>query len=125
MGDDTLDLKDMIEDQEARQRLANETGKTVPPYRPFSEITEEAKTDQRATRPMDRQEGGQHYKTYAIQPAEFCQRNRLTWCEANVVKYVCRHREKHGVEDIRKAIHYLEMLLEMEYSATPDEDTGE
>lgn len=63
----------------------------------------------------DRQEGGQHYKDFPIQPAEFCQRNRLNWCESNVVKYVSRHRDKKGAEDIRKAIHYLELLLEWEY----------
>jgi len=50
-----------------------------------------------------------------IQPAEYCQRNRLPYCEANVVKYVTRHREKNGREDIEKAIHYLQLLLEIEY----------
>jgi hypothetical protein len=69
----------------------------------------------------DRQEGGNHYKDMPIQPAEFCQRNRLNWCESNVVKYVARHRDKKGAEDIRKAIHYLELLLEWEYDATVQE----
>jgi hypothetical protein len=69
----------------------------------------------------DRQEGGNHYKDMPIQLAEFCQRNRLNWCEANVVKYVCRHRDKKGAEDIRKAIHYLELLLEWEYPLPPED----
>ena len=68
-----------------------------------------------APRPSNRQEGGNHYKDMPIQPSEFAQRNKLTWCEANVVKYVCRHRNKNGEQDIRKAIHYLELLLEWEY----------
>ena len=51
----------------------------------------------------------------AIQPVEFCQKNKLTFCESSVIKYVCRHREKKGVEDIRKAIHFLELLIELEY----------
>jgi hypothetical protein len=69
----------------------------------------------------DRQVGGNHYKDMPIEPAEFCQRNQLNWCEANVVKYVCRHRDKKGAEDIRKAIHYLELLLEWEYPLPPEE----
>lgn len=59
--------------------------------------------------------GGDHYLGFAIQPTEFSQRNKLGWCEANVIKYVCRHKFKNGVEDINKAIHYLEILKEIEY----------
>ena len=65
--------------------------------------------------PSGVQVGGEHYKAMAIQPAEFCQRNRVPWCEANVIKYVCRHRVKNGRQDIEKAIHYLNLLLEWEY----------
>lgn len=61
------------------------------------------------------QVAGDHYKKLVIQPVEFCQKNKLTYCESAVVKYVCRHREKKGAEDIRKAIHFLELLLELEY----------
>lgn len=61
------------------------------------------------------QVAGSHYKNLPIQPVEYCQRNRLTYCESAVVKYVTRHREKGGAEDIRKAIHFLELLLELEY----------
>jgi len=67
---------------------------------------------------LERQEGGNHYVGFKIQPAEFIQRNGLNFCEGNTVKLVCRHHEKNGAEDIRKAIHYLEMLLEMEYGAS-------
>jgi len=65
--------------------------------------------------PSQQQVGGAHYKSLPIQPAEYCQKNGLHWCEANVVKYVTRHREKGGRQDIEKAIHYLELLLELEY----------
>lgn len=64
---------------------------------------------------LKRQEAGDHYKTMPIQPVEFCQRNNLNYCESSVVKYVCRHRRKNKAEDIRKAIHFLELLLEIEY----------
>lgn len=61
------------------------------------------------------QEGGDHYKRFAIQPIEFIERNRLGFVEGNVVKYVCRHEMKGGADDLRKAIHYLELLLELRY----------
>lgn len=64
---------------------------------------------------LDVQVGGNHYRQFAIQPSEYCQKNKLTWCEANVVKYVSRHRFKGGAEDINKAIHYLQLLKELEY----------
>lgn len=63
--------------------------------------------------------GGDHYRHMPIQITEFCQRNELNFCEASVVKYVCRHRKKGGREDIEKAIHYLELLLEFEYPDPP------
>jgi hypothetical protein len=68
--------------------------------------------------PLTRQEGGTHYKDMAIQPAEFIHRNRLDFCSGNVVKYVCRHRAKNGAQDLLKAMHYIELLLELEYGAS-------
>jgi hypothetical protein len=64
---------------------------------------------------LDRQEGGSHYKSMAIQPAVYCQKNRLHSLESNVVKYVSRHQAKNGAGDIRKAIHCLQLLLEIDY----------
>ena len=66
-----------------------------------------------------RQVGGAHYTDLAIQPSEFVHRNRLGWCEGNAIKYVCRHRAKNGRQDIEKAIHYLQLLLEWEYAHAP------
>ena len=65
--------------------------------------------------PLDKQEGGQHYKSKAIQPVVYIHANNLGFCEGNVVKYITRHKEKNGAEDIRKVIHYCELLLELEY----------
>jgi hypothetical protein len=64
---------------------------------------------------LSKQVGGGHYKDMAIQPTEFCQKNRINFCESAVIKYVCRHGSKNGREDIEKAIHFLQMLLEIEY----------
>lgn len=70
----------------------------------------------------DKQVGGSHYKNYDIQPIEFIQRNALPFIEGSVIKYVCRHREKNGRQDLEKAIHYLELLIELEYKGETDDD---
>ena len=61
------------------------------------------------------QVGGAHYRNYAIQPTEFITKNGIPFIEGNVIKYVCRHRDKNGVQDIDKAIHYLQLLKEYHY----------
>lgn len=60
------------------------------------------------------QVGGTHYKDMAIQPVEFIHRNEIGFIEGSVIKYVCRWRNKGGVEDLRKARHFLDLLIEME-----------
>ena len=50
----------------------------------------------------DAQVGGNHYKDMKIQPITFIQENNIPFCEANVIKYVCRHRNKNGLEDLLK-----------------------
>ena len=59
--------------------------------------------------------GGSHYKDFAIQPAEFIHKNRIPFLEGNAIKYLCRHSAKNGREDLLKARHYIDMLLEWEY----------
>ena len=61
------------------------------------------------------QVGGDHYKKMLIQPAEFINKNKLLFAEGNAIKYICRHSEKGGIQDIDKAIHYLEMVKERDY----------
>lgn len=60
------------------------------------------------------QVGGTHYKDMAIQPVEFIHRNEIGFIEGSVIKYVCRWRLKGGVEDLKKARHFLDILIEME-----------
>tara|TARA_Y100001951_G_C11243463_1_gene241953 strand:- start:6 stop:212 length:207 start_codon:yes stop_codon:yes gene_type:complete len=64
---------------------------------------------------LEKQIKGDHYIKFRIQPAEFINKNNLLWAEANVIKYVCRHKMKGKKEDIEKAIHYLEMIIERDY----------
>ena len=65
--------------------------------------------------PLQKQEGGAHYKDMIIQPVEYITANRLGFLEGNVIKYITRHIAKNGAEDIRKAIHYCELILATRY----------
>lgn len=64
---------------------------------------------------LDKQVSGNHYKDCGIQPIEYIHANNLSYLEGNVIKYTTRHSKKNGKQDILKAIHYLELILEMEY----------
>lgn len=66
--------------------------------------------------PLDVQVGGNHYKEYPIQPVEYAMANNLDLCQANVVKYVTRFREKNGLEDLEKAEHYIQILKKYHHS---------
>ena len=65
--------------------------------------------------PYKKQVGGSHYKDMKIQPSKFVVENRLLFPEGCAIKYICRHRLKGKKEDILKAIHFLEMILERDY----------
>ena len=64
-------------------------------------------------RASDRQVAGTHYVTLAMQPWDYIAANNLGYFEGNVVKYVSRWRDKGGVDDLRKAAHYLQKLIEI------------
>ena len=63
---------------------------------------------------LETQIGGNHYKDMKIQPLEFIMANNLPYCEANIIKYVCRYKSKNGLQDLNKARHYLDILIEHE-----------
>lgn len=65
--------------------------------------------------PFKYQIGGEHYSKMKIQPAYFINENELPFAEGNAIKYICRHKDKGGKEDIEKAIHYLEMIIQRDY----------
>jgi hypothetical protein len=67
--------------------------------------------------PSRRQVGGMHYKSMKIQPITFITENNIPYCEANAIKYLCRHELKNGVQDLDKAIHYIQLLKEMRYGS--------
>lgn len=68
--------------------------------------------------PLSKQVGGDHYKNCGIQPVEFIAANDLDFFEGNVVKYITRHKKKGGASDVKKVIHYSELLLKLEYGET-------
>ena len=62
-----------------------------------------------------RQVGGQHYQDFVIQPAEFINKNKLLFAEGNAIKYIVRAKDKGGKEDLLKAKHYIDMIIERDY----------
>jgi hypothetical protein len=71
---------------------------------------------------LEKQIGGNHYKDYTIQPIEFIHANKVPFLEANVIKYIMRYKTKNGLQDLEKAKHYLEILIQLEYGkeSTPN-----
>lgn len=66
-------------------------------------------------KPSDIQIGGLHYKDMPIQPTYFTYVNRLDGLQHSVIKYICRYKSKGGLEDLKKARHYIDLLIEYEY----------
>jgi hypothetical protein len=71
-----------------------------------------------------KQVGGNHYQSMVMQPSEFINKNKLPFAEGSAIKYICRHAAKGKEQDIHKAIHYLEMILDRDYQDTqPKEES--
>ena len=77
-----------------------------PWYEPQSEGT---------SSPLSTQEGGNHYKDMAIQPVEYITKNKMTFIEGSIIKYISRHRAKNGKQDLEKAKHFIDLLIDLEY----------
>ena len=60
----------------------------------------------------DKQVGGSHYKDKKLQPWDIIDELNLNFYEGNALKYLIRYKDKNGVEDLKKAIHYIEKLIE-------------
>lgn len=79
-----------------------------------SQLKDSKETSKKAS---ETQVGGGHYKDLAIQPLTYCIKNNIPMAEGSVIKYVTRHKSKNGAEDIKKAIHILQFILEEEYGS--------
>ena len=69
----------------------------------------------------DQQVGGSYYLKYKIQPSKFVVENKLLFPEGSAIKYICRHSKKDGKQDLLKAIHFIEMIIERDYINEPKE----
>jgi hypothetical protein len=72
------------------------------------------------SKPSDIQVGGDHYKKFKIQPYEFITLNGIGFLEGCVIKRMCRHGSKNGLEDLLKAKHEIDLLIQTKY---PDQAT--
>ena len=65
-------------------------------------------------RAKDQQIGGDHYQKHKIQPVEFIVKNNIPFCEGNAIKYLVRWKDKGGLDDLLKARHYIDLLIDEE-----------
>jgi len=63
----------------------------------------------------DKQIGGKHYMKYKMQPSKFVVENKLLYPEGSVIKYILRHQDKGGKQDLLKAKHFIDMIIERDY----------
>lgn len=89
----------------AHKKLAKELDRLCP-VDALSQAFEDAEDSA-----LDRQEGGSHYQG-TIQPIEFIMSNNLSFCQGNAIKYIFRYKDKNGIEDLRKAKHYIDFMIE-------------
>lgn len=66
------------------------------------------------------QVGGNHYKDLKIQPVEYIHANTIPFMEGSAIKYLTRWRNKGGIADLRKARHFIDMLIDLEQAANPE-----
>lgn len=84
-------------------------------YRDFTSINDTTEQQwNEVTKASSMQIAGNHYKDLVIQPAYFCHVNSIPYLEATAIKYLCRWRKKNGIEDLRKAKHFIDLLIEFE-----------
>jgi len=72
-----------------------------------------------------KQVGGNHYTKYKMQPSKFVTENKLLYPEGSVIKYIVRHQDKGGKEDLEKAKHMIDMIIERDYKEEEKEMTQE
>ena len=72
-----------------------------------------------------KQIGGSHYKSFSIEPWTFIQENNLNPFQANIIRYTCRYKNKGGIQDLEKIIHYCEMEIEFMNKKKKQQKTSE
>ena len=90
------------------EEASNDKDRTVTARRPAPFVNETANSVQ---------VGGDHYKRMRIQPWDFIAENSIGFFEGNIISYVCRWHSKNGLEDLQKAKHYIDKLIELHLQA--------
>ena len=72
-----------------------------------------------------KQIGGSHYSKFKVQPSKFINDNKLLFAEGNAIKYICRHTHKGGKQDLLKAKHYIDMIIERDYEEKKEKEKTE
>jgi hypothetical protein len=67
------------------------------------------------------QHGGDHYKRKSIEPWDYIQANGIGFLDGNAIKYLTRWKDKNGIEDLKKARHYVDKLIEEEMKKIENE----
>jgi len=70
-----------------------------------------------------KQVGGNHYKKYKLQPSQFVTENKLLYPEGCVIKYVVRHQDKGGKQDLEKAKQMKDMIIERDYEENEKQES--
>ena len=68
--------------------------------------------EEQSMKSFKKQIGGNHYLKYKIQPIEFIVKNNIGFVEGNIIKYILRFKKKGGVQDLEKARHYIDLLID-------------
>ena len=100
-------------DEEGYEGMTNSIAENFDNIEKFEDTTLHQKGNM--SNPYDKQVGGNHYQTMKIQPAEFINKNKLPFAEGNAIKYICRHINKGGEQDLKKAKHYIDMIIDRDY----------
>ena len=66
---------------------------------------------------LNNQVGGSHYQNYKVQPITWALDNHINAAEFSILRYLLRYKNKNGLEDLNKAIHYTQILMQQTFVA--------
>lgn len=117
-----IDWKQLASDLEVRLNLMKEDRDQL--LKQNQQMIKERRNQTQPESANSQQIGGQHYKQLPIQPWDFIHVNKLSYMEGSVVEYMCCWKRKGGVEDLQKAKHYVEKMIELELERNRIADTA-
>ena len=103
-----------IHEDEGKVSIMNNNGFSTKVYIAEIQPVEAEKESKKSA--LDVQVGSNHYKNLAIQPIEYITKNNLSFSQGNVIKYITRYKNKNGLEDLKKAKHMIDLMIQLEYN---------